>query len=163
MAWETSALSVYLFRALGLQLVLDLRRALRIHALLDTLCTGPCQVALVVKSLPAKAGDIGDAALVPGSGRSPGGGSGNPLQYLAWRIPWTGEPGGLQPEGRAGFDTTEMTEHTLFIAAFFISCVAHSVNRSCSRFKTLSQIHSPTTPDPPAKIHQVQQKSIVPK
>ena len=97
MAWETSALSVYLFRALGLQLVLGLCRALRIHALLDTLCTGPCHMALVVKSLPAKAGDIGDAALVPGSGRSPGGGSGNTLQYLAWRISWTGEPGGLQP------------------------------------------------------------------
>ena len=60
MAWETSALSVYLFRALGLRQVLALCRALWIHALLDTLCTGPFQVALVVKSLPAKAGDIRD-------------------------------------------------------------------------------------------------------
>ena len=32
----------------------------------------------VVKNLPAKAGDEG---LIPGSGRSPGGGNGNPLQY----------------------------------------------------------------------------------
>ena len=89
--------SVYLFRALGLHLVLALCRALWIHALLDTLCTGPSQVALVVKSLPAQAGDIRDAGLIPGSGSSPGGGNGNPLQYLGWRIPWTEEPGGLQP------------------------------------------------------------------
>ena len=34
------------------------------------------QVALVVKNLPANAGDP-----IPGSGRSPGGGHSNPLQY----------------------------------------------------------------------------------
>ena len=39
------------------------------------------QVVLVVKNLPANAGDIRDVGLTPGSGRSPGGGHGNPLQY----------------------------------------------------------------------------------
>ena len=39
------------------------------------------QVALVVKHLPANAGDIRDEGLIPGSGRSPGEGHGNPLQY----------------------------------------------------------------------------------
>ena len=39
--------------------------------------------------------DAGDAASIPGLGRSLGGGNGNPLQY-SWRIPWTEEPGGLQ-------------------------------------------------------------------
>ena len=39
------------------------------------------QVALAVKNLPAKAGDIRDVGLIPGSGRSPGGGHGNPPQY----------------------------------------------------------------------------------
>ena len=38
------------------------------------------QVALVVKNPPASAGDIRDAGLIPGSGRSPGGRHGNPLQ-----------------------------------------------------------------------------------
>ena len=38
------------------------------------------QVALVVKNLPANAGDIRDAGLILRSGRSPGGGHGNPLQ-----------------------------------------------------------------------------------
>ena len=36
------------------------------------------QVALVVKNLPVNAGDTGS---IPGSGRSPGGGHGNPFQY----------------------------------------------------------------------------------
>ena len=38
-----------------------------------------CQVAVVVKNLPAKARDLRDVSSVPGSGRSPGGGHGNPL------------------------------------------------------------------------------------
>ena len=36
------------------------------------------QVELVVKNLPANAGDTGDTGLIPGSGGSPGGGHGNP-------------------------------------------------------------------------------------
>ena len=48
-------------------------------------------MVLVVKNLPASAGDIRDTALIPGLGRSPGGGHGNPLQFIAWIIPWTEE------------------------------------------------------------------------
>ena len=39
------------------------------------------QLVLMVKNLPANAGDIRDTGLIPGSERSPGGGHGNPLQY----------------------------------------------------------------------------------
>ena len=35
----------------------------------------------MVKNIPANAGDAGDAGLVPGLGRSPEEGNGNPLQY----------------------------------------------------------------------------------
>ena len=49
----------------------------------DLICstpeTGASQVLLVVKNPPANAGDIKDAGLIPGSGRSPGRGHGNPL------------------------------------------------------------------------------------
>ena len=38
-------------------------------------------MALVVKNLPAKAGDIRDRDLIPGSGIYPGGENGNPFQY----------------------------------------------------------------------------------
>ena len=45
------------------------------------------QVALVAKSPPAKAGDLRDAGSIPGSGRCPGGGHGNPLHYSCLRHP----------------------------------------------------------------------------
>ena len=38
-------------------------------------------VALVVKNPPANAGDTRDMGSIPGSGKSPGGGNDNPLQY----------------------------------------------------------------------------------
>ena len=53
------------------------------------------EVALSVKNLPDNAGDIKDVGLIPGSGRSPGEENDNPLSILAWRIPWTEEPGKL--------------------------------------------------------------------
>ena len=53
---------------------------------------------LVVKNPPANAGDIRDVALIPGLGRSSGGGHGNALQYSCLENPqWTEEPGRLQP------------------------------------------------------------------
>ena len=49
------------------------------------------------KELPANAGDIGDAGLIPGSGRSSGGRHGNPLQYSCLENPMDSkEPGRLQ-------------------------------------------------------------------
>ena len=61
----------------------------------------------MVKNLSASAGDARDLGLIPGLGRSSGGGNGNLLQYLAWNIPWTEEPDGLQSMGKQELDTTE--------------------------------------------------------
>ena len=47
----------------------------------------------VVKNLPANARDAGDPGSIPGSGRSPGRGNGNPLQNSCQEIPWAEEPG----------------------------------------------------------------------
>ena len=58
-------------------------------------CTS--QVAPVMKNTPANAGDIRDVGSIPASGRSPGGGPGNPLQYSYLENPM--EPGGLQSIG----------------------------------------------------------------
>ena len=52
-----------------------------------------------VKSPPANAGDIKDAGSIPGSGRSPKEGTATHSSNLAWRIPWTEEPGRLQSIG----------------------------------------------------------------
>ena len=51
------------------------------------------QVVLVVKSPPANAGDIRDMGSIPGWGRSPGGGHGNPFQYSCLENPTDKEPG----------------------------------------------------------------------
>ena len=69
-------------------------------------------MALVVKNLPANAGDISDVCSIPGSARSPRGGYGNPLQYsclenLMDRGSWQ-----TIALSVAESDTTEMTEHT---------------------------------------------------
>ena len=48
---------------------------------------GASQVVLLVKNPPADAGDVTDTGLVPGSGRSPGGRRGNPLQYSCLENP----------------------------------------------------------------------------
>ena len=50
----------------------------------------------VVKNPPANTGDVGS---IPGLERSPGEGNGNHSSILAWEIPWTEEPEGLQSMG----------------------------------------------------------------
>ena len=52
-------------------------------------------MALAVRNLPANEGDVRDMASVPGLGRSPAGGHGNPLQYSCLENPRTEEPSGL--------------------------------------------------------------------
>ena len=50
----------------------------------------------VVNNSPANAGDLGS---ISGSGRTPGEGNGNPLQYSPWEILRREEPGGLSSVG----------------------------------------------------------------
>ena len=58
-----------------------------------------------IKADKESACNEGDMDSIPGSGRSPGEGNGNPLQY-SWQIPWTEEAGRLQSMGsqRVGHD-----------------------------------------------------------
>ena len=65
----------------------------------------------VVKNLPANAGHAWDVGSIPGFGRSPGGGNGNPLQYSCLEIPWTEEPGRLQSTGSQRAEHDLGTEH----------------------------------------------------
>ena len=60
-------------------------------------------MAEIVKNLPANARDPG---LIPGLGRPPGEGMATDSIILAWRIPWTEEPGCKES------DTTERLTHT---------------------------------------------------
>ena len=69
------------------------------------------QVALAVKQLPANAGDVRNAGLIPGSGRSSGGGHGKPLQYSYLESPMEREDW---------------------------QAIIHRVSKSCTRLKQLS-------------------------
>ena len=53
----------------------------------------------MLKNPPANVGDAGDAGSIPKMGRSPGAGNGTHSSILAWKIPWTEKPGGLQSMG----------------------------------------------------------------
>ena len=53
----------------------------------------------MVKNLPASAGDIRDKGLIPGREDPLEKGMATHSSVLAWRIPWTEEPGGLQSMG----------------------------------------------------------------
>ena len=68
-------------------------------------------MALVVKNLPTNAGDIRDAGLIPGSGRSPAAGHGNSLQYSCLENPH-GQKSlvGYSPWDRKESDMTEATQ-----------------------------------------------------
>ena len=74
----------------------------RIQTFLDLMDSDLCgperasQVVLVVKYPLANAGDTRDAGLIPGLGRSPARGHGNPLQYSCLENPIDREPGRLQ-------------------------------------------------------------------
>ena len=59
----------------------------------------PYQVAQMVKNLPAKAGDMRGMGLIPESEDPLEEGIAAHSSILAWRIPWTEEPGGLQSTG----------------------------------------------------------------
>ena len=51
------------------------------------ICINPSEVALVIKNLPANSGDVRETDSIPGLGRSPGEGNGNPLQYSSLENP----------------------------------------------------------------------------
>ena len=58
----------------------------------------------MVKNLPANAGDIRDGGLIPGSGRSPGGGNGNPFQDLCLENPMDREARRAMESQRVRYD-----------------------------------------------------------
>ena len=60
---------------------------------------GASQVALMIKNLSANAGDMRDMGSIPELGRLLEEGMAIYSDILAWRIPWTEEPGGLQSMG----------------------------------------------------------------
>ena len=67
---------------------------------------------LEVTNPPASARDVGDVGLIPGSGRSPGGGHGNPLQHSYLENPMDRSVVGCSPQCHKASDATEASWHT---------------------------------------------------
>ena len=96
MACDVRMVFIYLKDCFGEMEERNLQQCTNNPESLKYLLTGPLQkkfpdpywaspMAQWVKSLPA--GDTGDVGLIPGSGRSPGEGNGNPLQYSCLKNP----------------------------------------------------------------------------
>ena len=73
----------------------------------------------MVKKLPAKARDTGDAGSVPGSRRSPGGGHGHPLQYSCLENPMDGRASWTTKQSTAKRQTLLKSWHTLSAGALW--------------------------------------------
>ena len=69
----------------------------------------------VVKNPPANTGDTRESRSTPGLGRSLKEEMATRSCILAWKIPWTEEPGELESVGFAESDTTEYTSHLLMV------------------------------------------------
>ena len=83
-----------------------------------------CSVAMYLSDREESACNAGDPGPIPWSGRSPGRGTGTHSSILAWRIPWTEEPGKLQSMVHKESDKTEQLTFLLFWFLNF-SCERH--------------------------------------
>ena len=130
---------------------------------------GASQVVLVVRSPLANAEDVDSP---PGSGRSPGGGHATHSSILAWRTPWTEEPGrlgllGLQrvAHDRSNITCTQETVWRLIPCSPFSSChcVIDTADTLPSFLRNFFTNFMPPSPSfcPPATKHTYFWASLV--
>ena len=95
------------------------------------------------KESTCNAGDTRDTASIPELGRPPGGGHGSPLSILAWRIPWTEEPGGLQSMGsqRDGHDLVTKQPKQQPSFQIYFSQISDTKFSKIGRWKTIFSSH----------------------
>ena len=93
-----------------------------------------------VKNLPTNSGDIRDASSIPGLGRSPEGGHGNPLQYPCLENPMDRGAWWASPYGCKVLDTNEVTEHAHVSPPQ--AAVTHVTTSSSCDVKQLSRLFS---------------------
>ena len=84
---------------------------------------------LSCKESTCNSGGIGDMGFVPGSGRSPGGGNGNPLQYSYLENPMDRGVLWATVHGVTESDTTEVTEHAHTCLSTFLQMNKYKTNR----------------------------------
>ena len=104
----------------------------------------------MVKNPPANAGDVGDTGSVPGSGRSLEKEMETRCSVLAWRIPWTEEPGGYSLWGLKESGATERA-HTHLGSAYL--CVFQVSPGVC---EWLPVDHGPQHPEGASRLRPVE-------
>ena len=72
----------------------------------------------MVKNLPANTGDTKDGVLIPGLGRPLEKEMATHSSILAWKIPWTEEPGGYSPLSHKEWAAAEHTRCACSISGF---------------------------------------------
>ena len=82
-------------------------------------------MSLVVKNLPAKARVIRDVGSIPGSGRSPGGGHGNPLQCSGQENSMDGGAWQATVHSITELDRTEVTWHACSHTIVVLLCLTY--------------------------------------
>ena len=76
----------------------------------------------MVKNLPSNARDAGDPHLIPGLGRSPGGGNDHPLQYTCLENPMDRGAWWAAVHGLVELDTTlQLNTHEFFFHVFCLN------------------------------------------
>ena len=104
------------------------------------------QVALVVKNPPANPGDTRNPSLMPGSGGSPGGRHGNPLQYPCLENLTYRSLVGYSPWGSEELDTTEwLSSHAIIVRC----CTSQNSSSYSWNYVCIDQ-HLPVSPTCPA-------------
>ena len=98
------------------------------------------QVALVVKN-PANAGDIRDMSSIPGLGRSPGGGHGNPLQYSCLENPMArGAWQSIESQKSWVWLRQLGTQHTnILLSPYIFSIITIHIKWPALRYESLNQ------------------------
>ena len=93
---KQQGLTVYTGNHIQSLVITDNREEAEKHMYMDTQICMRFPGGAMVKNLPAKAGDGRDMSSIPGWGRSPGGGNGNPPQYSCLETSVARGPGGLE-------------------------------------------------------------------
>ena len=97
-------------------------------------------MALAIKSPPANAGDVRDAGLIPGSGKTPGGGNGNPLQYSGLENPTDREARWAAVHGVA--------KSWIHLSDFTLTFHFHALEKEMATHSSVLAWRSPGTGEP---------------
>ena len=96
----------------------------------------------MVKNPPANAGDSGDGGSIPGSGRSPGEGNGNPLQYSCLENPMDQGAWGaiVHRVTKSQTQLKQLSMHACMLSGITVSSLTHTYKDPIGYIQSQSQV-----------------------